>query len=51
MQVAAKLTYETPLFLRQGIPSIQCFNYLIYGGVHTLISFGFKRMTFKEETL
>jgi len=51
MQVSAMLTYETPLFVRQGMPSIQCFNYLIYGGVHTLISFRSNPVTFKEETL
>ena len=51
MQVATKLTYETHLFVRQGMPSIQCFNYLIYGCVHTLISIGLNPVTFKEETL
>lgn len=51
MQVASKLTYETPLFVIQGIPSIQFFKYLIYGGVHALISLGSDLMTFEEETL
>lgn len=51
MQVDSELTYQTPLFVRQGMPSIQCFNYLIYGCVHTLNSFGSNPVTFKEEAL